>query len=88
MKQFVIYMKEGKKFESHHDVPETVRQQLYAKAGQRTERHRKSGRSLSGMLHRQSVCINPSSNARTYVMLALADASVSGYCRSEHVGTS
>merc|ERR1711939_568781 len=40
MRKLVTHMNEGNKFESHHDVPDTIRQQLYAEADQRTVAHR------------------------------------------------
>jgi hypothetical protein len=40
MRKLVTYMNEGNKFETHHDVPDTIRQQLYAEADQRTVAHR------------------------------------------------
>jgi hypothetical protein len=39
MRKLVIHMNEGNKYESHHDVPDTIRQQLYAEAEQRTAAH-------------------------------------------------
>ena len=39
MRKLVTHMNEGNNFESHHDVPDTIRQQLYAEADQRSEVH-------------------------------------------------
>ncbi|KAK1045908.1 hypothetical protein LTR74_018056 [Friedmanniomyces endolithicus] len=50
---------EENKFESHNDVPDTVRQELYAEAGQRTERHRNTRRSLSSTPHTQALLSTP-----------------------------
>jgi hypothetical protein len=36
MRKLATHLNEGNKFESHHDVPDTIRQQLYAEADQRT----------------------------------------------------
>lgn len=43
MRKLVTYMNEGNNFESHHDVPDTIRQQLYAEADKRNEAHRDTG---------------------------------------------
>ncbi|KAK1086662.1 hypothetical protein LTR33_001462 [Friedmanniomyces endolithicus] len=59
MKQLVLHMQNRNKFESHNDVPDTVRQELYAEAGQRTERHRNTRRSLSSTPHTQALLSTP-----------------------------
>jgi hypothetical protein len=43
MRKLVAHMNAGNTFESHHDVPDTIRQQLYAEADQRNETHRDIG---------------------------------------------
>lgn len=43
MRKLVAHMNAGNTFESHHDVPDTIRQQLYAEADQRNETHRDTG---------------------------------------------
>jgi hypothetical protein len=39
MRKLVTHMNEGNNFESHYNVPDTIRQQLYTEADQRSEVH-------------------------------------------------
>ena len=45
MRQLVVYMLEGNKFETQSDVPSSIRQQLYAEADKRTSGRRNAGSS-------------------------------------------
>jgi hypothetical protein len=45
LRQLVDHAKEGTKLDGHQDVLNTIRQQLYAEADQRAERHRNTRRS-------------------------------------------
>lgn len=39
MRKLVTHVNEGKNFESYHEVPDTIHQQLYAEADRRSEAH-------------------------------------------------
>jgi hypothetical protein len=49
LRQLVEHAKEGNKLDSHHDVPDHIRQQLYAEADQRIERLQNSRTPASAM---------------------------------------
>ncbi|KAK6441244.1 hypothetical protein LTR95_002525, partial [Oleoguttula sp. CCFEE 5521] len=59
LKQLVTHMAEGKKFESHQDVPNAIRQHLYAEANQRIERHQTTRRSPSTIPYTQARTSTP-----------------------------
>jgi hypothetical protein len=54
LRQLVEHAKEGNKLDSHHDVPDHIRQQLYAEADQRIERRQNSRTPASAMSQMQA----------------------------------
>ena len=63
LRQLVDHVKEGNKLDGHQDVPDTIRQQLYAEADQRTGGHRNTRRSPYTMPQMQgrtpTPCVTP-----------------------------
>jgi hypothetical protein len=54
LRQLVEHAKEGNKLNGHHDIPDHIRQQLYAEADQRVERRQNLGTPASAMLQMQA----------------------------------
>jgi hypothetical protein len=54
LRQLVEHAKEGNKLDSHYDVPDHIRQQLYAEADQRIERRQNSRTPASAMPQMQA----------------------------------
>ena len=66
MKQLVAHVQKGNKFEGHNDVPDSVRQELYAEANQRSERHRNPRHSLSAYPQAPVATPHPTPGAMQY----------------------
>ena len=54
LRQLGKHAKEGNKLDSHHDIPDHIRQQLYAEADQRVERRQNSRTPASAMPQMQA----------------------------------
>lgn len=67
LRRLVEHVKESNKFESHSDVPDTIRQQLYAEAVQRAARHqhRNTGHPPSVMPYMQEPTPTPTQTPGT-----------------------
>ena len=66
MKQLVAHMQKGNKFEGRNDVPDSVRQELYAEANQRIERYRNTRHSLSTYPQAPDPTPHPTPDAMQY----------------------